>query len=296
MPNFALKVPEPIVVFVRPQAAGNIGALARVMSNFGILKLRIVGKNPALQGNPEDSFRTMDWALAKRGEPILNDVQWCKDLTEALTDTHLSIGTSGRDTEFELGYARPIVTPSAAFKTITTWAETASTESFKWALVFGPEDDGLCDHEAAQCTQLIRIPTHEMNPSMNIAMAAGVLFYHWQLINQETSPASENNLTNAFMIHKSKKSEAGRENLATEKQKETFLNYLMETLSKTSFLKYPDSDAVTARIRRWLQAGLIPLGELLFAFEIVYHFRAWGSGHFEPRDFLTKHNSDQNTK
>jgi hypothetical protein len=62
----------------------------------------------------------------------------------------------------------------------------------------------------------------------------------------------------------------------------------MNTLARTEFLKYPDVEAVRARIRRWLQSAPIPLGELLFAFELVYHLRAWGSGTFEGRDFLSE--------
>jgi hypothetical protein len=68
---------------------------------------------------------------------------------------------------------------------------------------------------------------------------------------------------------------------------QTFPN-LMDVVSHTKFLKYPDQDAVKARVRRWLQTAPIPLGELLFAFEILYHLKSWGSGKFEARDFLKR--------
>ena len=349
-----MKIPAPVVIFVRPQAAGNIGALARAMSNFGCRELRIVGEDPAKDQDPTDSFATMDWALAKRGEGILEQATWHADLASALTGVHLTIGSSGRDMEFERGYARPLVGPQEAFETLAQWQSKAAEESqterssaalsdsvsdsvspFVWAFVLGPEDDGLTDHESALCQKLIRIPTEGDNASLNVAMAASMIFYHRLLFNQGLQAAAdatdagiggsaasdasvagsrapqENSRaisaadpgaigashpprrdSGAFLPPERKtrlhSTETGRELWATQDQRESFLRYTMETLARTDFLKYPDHDAVAARLRRWLQSALIPVGELLFAFEIVYHLRAWGSGEFEQRDFLKR--------
>jgi tRNA C32,U32 (ribose-2'-O)-methylase TrmJ len=231
----------------------------------------------------------MDWALARRGDFILKNSTWFSDLDSAIHDIDLVIGTSGRDVEFERGYARPFVSPFEAIDVVEKWSADKG-ESFKWALVMGPEDDGLCDQESALCQKLIRIPTSPVNPSLNIAMAAGVvLFSYFERINR--SHADSN--TGAFLAPERSHSrlaptEKGRNDWADHKQKESFLNYLMGTIELTQFLKYPDQDSVKARIRRWLQSAPIPLGELLFAFEIVYHLKAWGSGKFEARDFLKK--------
>jgi hypothetical protein len=63
---------------------------------------------------------------------------------------------------------------------------------------------------------------------------------------------------------------------------------LLKTIELTTFLKYPDQEAVAARLRRWTQVSPIPIGELLFAFEILYHIRAKIQGHYTHRDFLKK--------
>lgn len=286
-----MQLKAPIIVFVRPQAAGNIGALARVMSNFGCRELRLIGESPVYGLNPDDPFSRMDWAMAtKRGEPVLKEKRWFKDLSSALEGVHLVIGTSGRNTHFERGYARAMVRPEDAFAAVEDSQQNVGVESFQWALVLGPEDDGLSDHEAALCQSLVRIATVDEAPSINIAMATGCLLYHWHLKNLEIAAGGSvraPEVPSPFPVLENPRfSEAGRADWATSDQKERFLEYLMATVAQTSFLKYPDKEAVQARIRRWLQMGQIPLGELLFAFEIIYHLRAWGTGTFESRDFL----------
>src|SRR5687768_14395234 len=130
-----MRLVPPTVVFVRPQAAGNMGALARVMSNFQATDLRLVGPGSAVYGgNPDDPFTKMDWAMAKRGEAILERARWFGTLEDSLVDCHWVVGTSGREVEFERGYARPIVDPESAFATGAEWQEKTGA-GFRWALV-----------------------------------------------------------------------------------------------------------------------------------------------------------------
>lgn len=282
----------PVVVFVRPQAPGNIGAISRVMSNFSCTELRLVGEDPALTRSPDDPFLMLDWALAKKGDSIRKSAHWYPTIEAALEGVHLAIGTSGRDMEFQRGYARPHMRPEQAFFTATEWQKKVGPAEFKWAFVFGPEDDGLTDHESACCQKLIRISTTDASPSINIAMAAGLLLYHWHLINTGAATIESHQDSGAFLPlerqFRMNHTEAGRGDFSTADQYEDFLNYLMELVSLTKFLKYPDQDSVKARIRRWLQTAPIPVGELLFAFEILYHLKSWGTGKFETRDFLKK--------
>ncbi len=281
-------ISRPIVIFVRPQAVGNIGALSRVMANFYCQELRLVGTPPESRGST-DPFEVMDWALSKCGESVLKSAQWFSSIPEAAHDVHMLVGTSGREVEYDLGYARPLLTPRKAISHVATLCE--KEPAMKWALVFGPEDDGLNAQESAFCRQLIRIPTDPQNSSMNIAMSAGCLLYEVnELIADQSSEVSPD--LGPFLgqdrASRLRSTEEGRSELASESQKESFLAYFMETLSMTQFLKYPDHESVRARVRRWLQVAPMPLGELLFAFELLYHFRAWGTGKFEPRDFLRR--------
>lgn len=282
-------MPPPTLVFVRPQAPGNLGALARVMSNFGCTDFRYTGGFPA-QGESPNGFSTMDWAMSRKGETILKEARCYPDLATALTGMHLVIGSSGRDREFDGGYARPHVSPEEALQSVAEWTQNAakSQEEFRWAFVLGPEDDGLSQQESSFCQKLVRLSTVDEAPSMNIAMAAGCFLYHWHLINSGVASFGKIQDPGSFPFMIERTPSEKRVPWADESQKDRFLSYLMETIARTKFLKYPDVESVRARVKRWIQAAPIPLGELLFAFEIVYHFRAWGAGGtFEARNFLT---------
>jgi tRNA/rRNA methyltransferase len=276
------RIPTPVVVFVRPKAAGNIGALARVMSNFGCADLRLVGE--PREGGMDSEFSKVDWALACRGQAALENARWYPTLAAALENVQIAIGTSGRDQEFPRGYARPGVGPEDAFATLARWE--AASGPLAWALVIGPEDHGLSQEESALCQKLVRLSTVDESPSMNAAMAAGAFLYHWHLVNEGLATLGKREDTGAFV-----RTEDFRSEWASVEQKEQFLDKLMELLSHTSFLKYPDVDGIRARIRRWLQTAPVPLLELLYAFEMVYQVKSWGTGKFEARDFLKKKNT-----
>jgi TrmH family RNA methyltransferase len=272
---------------VRPQAAGNIGALSRVMSNFGVTELRLVGPAPQ-DSHGDEAFSKMDWALACKGESVLSKARSYPSLREALESVHVALGTSGKKDPFlDLGYARPIVEATRAYEDLKNEMDSAP-EALKWALVLGPEDDGLSAEEAALCKQLIHINTRDENPSINLAMAAGLLLYHWHLFNEglfatstENKTAARVEGTQAFPLEKG-------ERLATLDEKELFLDYMVEALKKTQFFKYPDTAGAQARLRRWMHSTQAPLNELLYLFEAIYHFKCWGQGHFEERAFLKK--------
>ncbi len=289
-------LPPPVLIFVRAQAAGNIGAMARAMSNFGCTELRLVGDGPLYNLDPEHEFSRMDWALSKKGQPILEAAKRYPTLREALDGLHLAIGTSGREVEFPLGYGRPRVDPHEAFGVVRDWEAKLDGEPVRWALVVGPEDDGLSTEESALCQKLVRIPTVDLNPSLNAAMAVGCLLYQWHLTNLGVAKASIQNDPGAFVPSEQAKRRSFREGRRTEwmttTQAEDFLDYLVDTLKLSDFFKYPDEEAVRARFRRWLQAAPLPIGELLFAFEALYQLRAWGTGRFEKRNFLKRRDDD----
>ncbi len=265
---------NPIVIFVRPKAHGNVGALTRVMSNFDIQELRLVqaprGEDAVTfvqneEGSQLDS--RIDWALACRGKSILENAKVYKTLEEALERVHFSVGTTARHREQDTGYARPVYD----FEDFLIQKE--SYFSHNWALVLGPEDDGLNDHEAALCNALVSIPTSDKSPSMNVAMAAGCLLYHWSTYSKKLKP---------------QQLKAPKTRLATQEEIDKLSCYIMETLKLTDFFKYPDDGAVLGRIRRIYQGEALSQGDVLFAFEIAYQMRCKMLGHHEERNFLSK--------
>ncbi|NCN28150.1 RNA methyltransferase [bacterium] len=306
-----MKVPSPVVVFVEPQSSGNVGAIARIMSNFGIKELRLVG-HPASDNQAFKGYDNIDWILACGGKNVLEEVNVYSSLQDALFDVNLSIASTGRCRDSESGYARPHHDMQDALESVGKhFAKAPEEDNFKWALVIGRENDGLNEIEVSQCQSVVNIPTDEENPSMNAAMATGCLLYHWHIYNIENKKALEQNpeklgnlprnLPKRIRLEKEAQhtlkaegpfptdadfSEPGRKDWSTVRQLEKFTNYLMETIQLTEFVKYPDQEAVRARMRRWTQATPIPVGELLFAFELLYHVRAKITGKFSKRGFL----------
>jgi tRNA C32,U32 (ribose-2'-O)-methylase TrmJ len=202
---------------------------------------------------------------------------------------HITIGTSGREEPFEKGYERPLNDPREVFPKLQTRLQKSAGST--WALVLGTEDDGLSSEEAALCDQLIRIPTSTQNSSMNVAMACGALLYHWRLLQLDadsttTTPTSQTPFYNPESLAGSKSEVSGKNRWSSAQEKEKWIDYLISVLDRTQFFKYPDRESVKGRIRRWLQGTEIPLGELLFAFEVLYQIEAWGSREFKERNFL----------
>src|SRR5438046_10662703 len=76
-------------VYIETHYPGNIGATARVMCHFGLRDLVLV--NPIADRNERDARR-----MATHGESILNDARIVTDLSKAINDCVLVVGTSAR--------------------------------------------------------------------------------------------------------------------------------------------------------------------------------------------------------
>lgn len=149
------------VVLVESQGAFNLGAVARVMMNFGFSQLRLV--NPQVDPLEADARRGALSAL-----PVLENAARFDNLGAALADCHFAVGTTRREGKFR----EELVPPGAA--AVEMMEKTAGGTV---ALVFGREDCGLHTAELDLCQRLLTIPTHDEFPSMNLAQAVTVCLY-----------------------------------------------------------------------------------------------------------------------
>ena len=145
------------IVLVEPREAGNVGAVARAMKNFGFDELWIVGEHPQL-------LPTAGW-WASGAEDLLANARFAKTLQEAVADAHLVVATTS---------SRGRTTP--ADFTPATLAEKF-IEGQTLALVFGREDSGLTREEVVLCHRTAVIPTSESFPTMNLAQSVCVFCY-----------------------------------------------------------------------------------------------------------------------
>ncbi|MFO7618825.1 MAG: RNA methyltransferase [Thermoplasmata archaeon] len=164
-------MPEFTVILVEPKFAGNIGSVARAMSNFGLDKLVLV--NPCELG--DDAFR-----YAKHGRFVLDAAKTVKTLDKALKGMDIVVGTTGQPTDNEKKFLREPITPRQLL-------EHLSGKAGKVGILFGREDYGLYNEELKNCDILVTIPTHEINPIMNLSHACTVIFY--ELFSAGKKPA-----------------------------------------------------------------------------------------------------------
>jgi tRNA/rRNA methyltransferase len=151
------------VVLVRTEYAGNIGATARAMANFGLTDLVLVapGANPAAH-----QARLM----ATNGIPVLDAARIVDRFDEAVADCGTVLGTSAKVTgpfrETSSG------TPDELFPSFV-----GSLRGGPAAIVFGPEPHGLTTAELGRCHAVLHLPTHPTYPALNLGLCVGICLY-----------------------------------------------------------------------------------------------------------------------
>lgn len=151
------------VVLVRTHYAGNLGATARAMRNFGLSDLVLVA--PYARTSDLEARR-----MATRGLCVLDAARVVPDLPAALADCALAFGTSA----LTAGVWRSGTVGSAAEKLPELLSAAASGPV---ALVFGPEPHGLSNEELDRCNGLVHVPVDPEYGSLNLAQAVAICCY-----------------------------------------------------------------------------------------------------------------------
>jgi TrmH family RNA methyltransferase len=150
------------IVLVEPLEAGNVGAAARAMKNFGFTDLWIVG------GKTERTDNVSAW-WAVGAIDVVESATRVATLEEALTDCHLTVATTairGRQVYEQL-------TPSD----VASIARQSLGEEHRAAIVFGREKSGLTGEEVLLCQRTAHIPTWPDFPTMNLAQSVAIFCY-----------------------------------------------------------------------------------------------------------------------
>jgi TrmH family RNA methyltransferase len=148
------------VVLVGTRNPLNMGAVARAMSNFGALELRVVAPY-------EKAFREARSAVG--AEKLLADAKEFASVAEAVADCSLVVGTSS------VGH-REIQQPLKSLADAGPGIRVRLGTS-KVAILFGSEKWGLSNESLSYCHWLVRIPTREEHRSMNLGQAVAVCLY-----------------------------------------------------------------------------------------------------------------------
>jgi TrmH family RNA methyltransferase len=163
----SLEAPKPgppptRIILVEPQEAGNVGAAARAMKNFGFTDLWIVG------GKTERVDNISAW-WAVGAIDVVEKATRVDTLEEALADCHLTVAT----TAVRARHVYEQLTPSD----VAALAAETLTAQHRIGLVFGRETFGLSGREIELCQRTASVPTWPEFATMNLAQSVAIFCY-----------------------------------------------------------------------------------------------------------------------
>jgi tRNA/rRNA methyltransferase len=163
----------PCVILNAPQLAENIGAVARVMANFGLSDLRLV--------RPRDGWpQERAWASASGADWPLDNAKVFGRLEDAAADLQRLYAATARPREVRL----PLITPREAAAALAA----ATDEGLATGLLFGGERAGLETADIALCQAIVTIPIDPKFRSLNLAQAVAINAYEWRMTITDRPP------------------------------------------------------------------------------------------------------------
>lgn len=156
------------IILVEPEQEGNVGAIARVMKNFGFSKLILV--NPKCNHLSEEARKR-----AKNAQDVLKKAKicsWAKINFDFLIGTTAKIGT-------DFNIPRSPLTPNDLRNALQHKGRNVG-------LIFGRESHGLNNKEIEKCDFVVKIPANSRYETLNISHAVAIILYELQKKNKIT--------------------------------------------------------------------------------------------------------------
>jgi tRNA/rRNA methyltransferase len=162
------------VILVKPEHSGNIGSIARVMENFNFRNLVIF--NPIEKIERILSYETQGFAM--HGKEILtnakiiqleNNQDHLEELENLINQFDLIIATTAKGKRYT-NLKRSAIFPEHLELPI-------SKKALKIAILFGKESRGLTNDEIGFSDIILRIPTYNLYPTLNISHACAIVLY-----------------------------------------------------------------------------------------------------------------------
>lgn len=236
------------VVLVRPHYPGNLGAVARVMCNFGLSQLSLV--EPFADPKSEEARR-----LSTHGEHILDSAVIVPTLDDAVADCRVVLATSANveGVYRTHNYGRP--------EEVLPRLNDALPDG-PCALVFGPEPSGLSNAEIARCHGLIRILTDSRSPSLNLSHAVGICLYELRRLWLEADGVGTR----------------PTQNVAPFADQERMFDSLRDALERVHFLWGPKTDSLMHAVRHLIARARPSPNEVRILFGLARQLR-WVAEH-----------------
>jgi TrmH family RNA methyltransferase len=215
------------VVLVETRNPLNIGAVARAMSNFGAMKLRVVKPY-------EKAFREAVSAVGAGA--VLKGAEEFGSLREAVADCSLVVGTTAVGNREIRQPLRGLEEAGGILR--------GEMKRGKAALLFGSEKRGLSNEDLSYCHWLMRVPTREEHRSMNLGQAVAVCLYELKRVESLKL-----------------KVEKGAEELARMETVERIGEVLLEALRKSGYVGKRGERLAEEKLRRMLRRFAMEEGD-----------------------------------
>ena len=204
------------IVLVNTSHTGNIGSTARAMKTMGLSDLYLVDPVSAPDGKSS--------ALAAGAGDVLANATIVSDLSEAVKDCALIVGTSARSRTLPW----PMLTPRECGVKMVQEGQKGPV-----ALVFGRENNGLSNEELQLCHFHVCIPANPEYSSLNLAAAVQTLCYEIRMgyLNLDSYPDIESDYP-------------------LSEDLERFYAHLENTLTETGFIVKNHPGVVMTKLRR----------------------------------------------
>ncbi len=155
-------------ILVEPKNEENIGAVARVLKNFGCSALYLV--NPADIGEKAVS-------VASHAYDVLRTSEIVGSIEEAIENSVIVAGTTSRHGISVNKHLRmPFFSPQQLKEKVKRIGADEG-KSKVVSILFGREDTGLRNEELKHCDIVVCIPTSPEYPVMNLSHAVAVVLY-----------------------------------------------------------------------------------------------------------------------
>jgi len=239
------------VVLIETHYPGNLGATARIMCNMGLRDLVLV--SPVADRAAQNAKQ-----MSTHGEPILNDARIVGDLSDAINDCFLVVGTSAKTGG--LFRLQNVGMPDEIMPRVVEILR----QDRPAALLFGPEPTGLSNEVVTRCQYLIHIPTAGEYSSLNLAQAVAICLYElhkaWRATIQPGAapPSSE---------------------LASNETQELMFGQLRAALEEIHFLYGDKSDALMHAVRHLLGKAKLTEMETKILLGLVRQIRWYVTNH-----------------
>lgn len=232
------------IVLVEPIYAGNVGAVARILNNFCISNLRIVGSIP----------HKNDFYLAMHSEHIIDNAVIFDTLAEAVQDLDRVIAFSRR-----VGKLKPV--------DLNPWnlgGYFYENPHLKHGLVFGRETYGLTDEEAELCPLRCHIPANPDFPSLNLAQS--VALAGWEIWSHPVRGSSAK-----IKSRKAQDVPEGQSEPAVSKEELTKIQtYMKEVMASIGFFQDHETTNWDTFLQRMLHQ-LNPSSDMVYRFRQMFN-------------------------